>query len=406
MDSRRWWLLAAAVPVALGCALATAQPALRLAGQLVRRRRRAPRGRWCCGAAPRGPPGRALAAAGRRAAAAGARAPCSPSPTPVRPADHRRCSAGCRPCPATCSRSSPSSRLVDRRRLRAGPRLAVEVGAVPRRLPGRGRACSSSARPGAGRRSAWSSRLVLGAAVLVTSATMAAALTLLGVIEAARRPMARRRCWSAPSCSPLGRGVWHVRAAVGHAAVPAGVSPRPRRRRPARCWPSPSCSTPARRRGPTTQARRPASTSGSCCRTSRCWPRSPPSAASRSTGVRPSAGADRRPGALRRPRRPCTAGLTAREEQRLGARLRRSEAYFRSLVQSAGDAVVILDDDLRITWASPALERVRSGAAADALVGRPLLDGGAPRRRAPRWPPPCPTSADGGRGGAGRRPVC
>ena len=35
MDSRRWWLLAAAVPVALGCALATAQPALRLAGQLA-----------------------------------------------------------------------------------------------------------------------------------------------------------------------------------------------------------------------------------------------------------------------------------------------------------------------------------------------------------------------------------
>jgi len=34
VDSRRWWLLAAAVPVALGCALATAQPAMTLAGQL------------------------------------------------------------------------------------------------------------------------------------------------------------------------------------------------------------------------------------------------------------------------------------------------------------------------------------------------------------------------------------
>ena len=65
--------------------------------------------------------------------------------------------------------------------------------------------------------------------------------------------------------------------------------------------------------------------------------------------------------------------LTAREEQRLTARLRRSEAYFRSLVQSAGDAVVILDDDLRITWASPALERALGDAAAE-LVGRPLLD--------------------------------
>ena len=64
--------------------------------------------------------------------------------------------------------------------------------------------------------------------------------------------------------------------------------------------------------------------------------------------------------------------LTAREEQRLGARLRRSEAYFRSVVQSAGDAVVILDDDLRIRWASPALDRAL-GEAAPALVGRPLL---------------------------------
>ena len=55
--------------------------------------------------------------------------------------------------------------------------------------------------------------------------------------------------------------------------------------------------------------------------------------------------------------------LTAREEQRLGARLRRSEAYFRSVVQSAGDAVVILDDDLRVSWASPALERALGAAA-------------------------------------------
>jgi diguanylate cyclase (GGDEF)-like protein/PAS domain S-box-containing protein len=64
--------------------------------------------------------------------------------------------------------------------------------------------------------------------------------------------------------------------------------------------------------------------------------------------------------------------LTARDEQRMGARLQRSEAHFRSLVQSAGDAVVILDDDLRITWFSPALQRAL-GTAADALLGRPLL---------------------------------
>ena len=65
-------------------------------------------------------------------------------------------------------------------------------------------------------------------------------------------------------------------------------------------------------------------------------------------------------------------GLSHREEQRLTARLRRSEAYFRSLVQSAGDAVVILDADLRITWASPALRR-SLGPVADTLLGRSLL---------------------------------
>jgi PAS domain S-box-containing protein/diguanylate cyclase (GGDEF)-like protein len=64
--------------------------------------------------------------------------------------------------------------------------------------------------------------------------------------------------------------------------------------------------------------------------------------------------------------------LTARGEQLMGARLRRSEAWFRSLVQESGDAVVILDDDLRVSWSSPALGRVL-GPAADALTGQPLL---------------------------------
>ena len=73
----------------------------------------------------------------------------------------------------------------------------------------------------------------------------------------------------------------------------------------------------------------------------------------------------------------------------MGARLRRSEAYFRSLVQSAGDAVVILDDDLRITWSSPALDRGCSAPAAAELLGRPLLDGRPPRRRPRRSPPSC-----------------
>ena len=64
--------------------------------------------------------------------------------------------------------------------------------------------------------------------------------------------------------------------------------------------------------------------------------------------------------------------VAAREEQLLGARLRRSEAWFRSLVQEGADAVVILDDDLRVAWSSPALAR-SLGSAADALAGTPLL---------------------------------
>jgi diguanylate cyclase (GGDEF)-like protein/PAS domain S-box-containing protein len=51
----------------------------------------------------------------------------------------------------------------------------------------------------------------------------------------------------------------------------------------------------------------------------------------------------------------------------------RGEAWFRSLVLSGGgDAVVVLDDDLRVSWSSPALTR-SLGAAAAALTGRPLL---------------------------------
>ncbi|MCZ2838831.1 putative bifunctional diguanylate cyclase/phosphodiesterase [Modestobacter sp. VKM Ac-2985] len=46
----------------------------------------------------------------------------------------------------------------------------------------------------------------------------------------------------------------------------------------------------------------------------------------------------------------------ARDEHRVAGRLRRSEAYFRSLVRSSSDAVLILDGDLRISWAAPAVE--------------------------------------------------
>ncbi|WP_138757654.1 putative bifunctional diguanylate cyclase/phosphodiesterase [Modestobacter altitudinis] len=63
--------------------------------------------------------------------------------------------------------------------------------------------------------------------------------------------------------------------------------------------------------------------------------------------------------------------VAARDESRVGSRLRRSEAYFRSLVRSSSDAVLILDGDLRVSWAAPAL---LPPAGAPALPGRPLAD--------------------------------
>ncbi|SDO61592.1 bifunctional diguanylate cyclase/phosphodiesterase [Geodermatophilus sp. DSM 45219] len=65
--------------------------------------------------------------------------------------------------------------------------------------------------------------------------------------------------------------------------------------------------------------------------------------------------------------------MTAREEQRVGARLRRSEAYFRSLVAASGDAVLILDRGLRVTWSSPTLGTTLGDPDA-APVGADLLD--------------------------------
>ncbi|MGY1812055.1 putative bifunctional diguanylate cyclase/phosphodiesterase [Blastococcus sp. SYSU D00820] len=64
--------------------------------------------------------------------------------------------------------------------------------------------------------------------------------------------------------------------------------------------------------------------------------------------------------------------VTARDEQLLGARLRRSEAYFRSLVWSSSDAVLILDGELRIVWASPTSDTLL-GCTPGATIGRDLL---------------------------------
>jgi diguanylate cyclase (GGDEF)-like protein/PAS domain S-box-containing protein len=65
--------------------------------------------------------------------------------------------------------------------------------------------------------------------------------------------------------------------------------------------------------------------------------------------------------------------LSAGDVRHVVARLTRSEAYFRSLVYSSGDAVVILDDRLQIRWTSGALERALS-TDSTALLGRPLQE--------------------------------
>jgi diguanylate cyclase (GGDEF)-like protein/PAS domain S-box-containing protein len=63
--------------------------------------------------------------------------------------------------------------------------------------------------------------------------------------------------------------------------------------------------------------------------------------------------------------------VTARDEARVAGRLRRSEAYFRSLVHSSSDAVLILDSDLRVSWAAPTLE---PPAGEPGLTGQALTD--------------------------------
>jgi diguanylate cyclase (GGDEF)-like protein/PAS domain S-box-containing protein len=63
--------------------------------------------------------------------------------------------------------------------------------------------------------------------------------------------------------------------------------------------------------------------------------------------------------------------VTARDESRVAARLRDSEAYFRSLVQASSDAVLILDGTLEVTWAAAVLEDAAT-AAGTRLTGARL----------------------------------
>jgi PAS domain S-box-containing protein len=62
-----------------------------------------------------------------------------------------------------------------------------------------------------------------------------------------------------------------------------------------------------------------------------------------------------------------------RTQQQLTAELLRSEAYFRTLVRGSADPIVILDEELRVRWVSPAITELL-GLDPVSTVGRPLVD--------------------------------
>ncbi|SFE71532.1 putative bifunctional diguanylate cyclase/phosphodiesterase [Blastococcus tunisiensis] len=375
MDSRRWWLLAAAVPVALGCALAAARPALHVAGELAvvgagliaavvlwtsAPRTARPRAWRLFAVAPLFPVAGALAAA------------LAGSVHPVQLAVVRWLPT----VPGYLVAIIAILALADCRGLRARPRVVVEVALflfaslIMVSLLVVGPAARWA-------QLALDERVVLGAAVLITSATMASALTALSAVEPRRRTMAvvllagtvllttgRGLSTSAMlSWSPVPLGVARFPVAAGLLLLALAVLLDTR--------PAAGAETP--------QARRSADLG-------QLLPHLTLLAAVVSVGAVGMTG--------ERPTRGMIAGLvfcvalaavhrwlTARAEHRLTRRLRRSEAYFRSVVRSGSDAVVILDDDLRITWASPALDRALGAAAAD-LVGEPLLRCAHPDDRA------------------------
>jgi len=258
--------------------------------------------------------------------------------------------------------------MVDRSRLRTGRRAVVELTLFLL-------ACLVSVELLlVGPATRWAplhldARLVLGAAVVVTSLTMAAALTLLGVVEANRQRMALILLAGAVSLT-AGRGLSttallvhaHAAGQVSRFLTIAGLTlfglavfadPGPR----------------------STGASRPLT--GRSTELGQVLPHVAMVLAVVTVGAAAVLGITPSPfsyagGTV------CVAltavhrWSTARDEQQMGARLRRNEAYFRSLVASAADAVLILDSALRVLWASPALDRIL-GDAAPRLPGEFLL---------------------------------
>ncbi|MGY1643211.1 putative bifunctional diguanylate cyclase/phosphodiesterase [Geodermatophilus sp. SYSU D00703] len=260
--------------------------------------------------------------------------------------------------------------LVDRRRLRRGARSAVELTLF-------GTACVLVVQLLAlGPHRSWldlppAEAAVLAAAVLATSATVTAALVLLGVIDSRRQRMALG-VLAATVLLTAGR-------ALGTAAVLSGSSGALDVSRllvvvGLAVFAAAALADP----GPCPEDRAAQPRSGRSTQLGQLLPHLAMLAAllglvtAGIVGGRPS---------------PVMIGgvvlcaalavvhrwVTARDEQRMGARLRRSEAYFRSLVSASGDAVLILDGDLRITWASPALATVLGDTGRPAR-GQDLLE--------------------------------
>ena len=249
--------------------------------------------------------------------------------------------------------------LVDRPRLRTGRRLTIELAlfftaclvVVQLLIFGPDGRWSLLAVPG---------RVVLGAAVVVTSLAMAAALTLLGVVEPHRQRMALVLLAGAVALT-TGRALGTAAALLsldgvaqtGRLVILGGLT----------LLGLAVLADPGTRAG---SVRRPST--GRSTELGHVLPHVAMLVAAGALAGGYLLGA--RPGV---PAIVCAVAcvalaavhraVTAREEQRLGAHLQRNEAYFRSLVSSGADAVLILDADLRITWASPALDRVLGDAA-------------------------------------------
>ncbi|SOD93111.1 putative bifunctional diguanylate cyclase/phosphodiesterase [Blastococcus haudaquaticus] len=366
MDSRRWWLLAAAVPVALGCLVAAVEPALRAVGEVavVAAGLMASAVLWTSASRTARPRAWRLFAVAPLLPATGALVALVAAPVePVQLAVYRWLPT----VPGYVIAIIAILSLVDCRRLRVRPRVAVEVALF---LFASLIMVSLLVVGPAGRWAelAMDERVVLGAAVVTTSATMAAALTALGLAEPSRRRMVVVLL-AGTALLTAGRGLG-TSAMLSGASVPL-IAARF----------SVSTGLFLLALAVLLDTRQVGADSAGQGRWSFDLAQVLPhlallSAVATVGGVALTGG---------RPTEGMIVGLffcvvltavhrwlTAREEQQLAARLRRSEAYFRSVVRSAGDAVVVLDDALRISWASPALDRAL-GDAAGSLVGTELL---------------------------------